>query len=232
MKSAVNITIRIILAFALFFLISCTSTEQEKTESRDAETYNNRGIGYEEKGQYDQAILEYNKALEINPRYAAAYVNRGNAYSAKGQYDQAISEFNKALEINPRYAEAYNNRGIGYEEKGQYGQAILDYNKALEINPRYANPYNGLAWLLATAKASYLRDGKKALELSLKACEFSKWKNPTYLDTLAAAYARVGDFGNAIKWQEKVLESPKFAKHEEAQKRLTLYRNHKAWPPN
>ena len=198
----------------------------------NAEAYNNRGSVYGEKGRYDQAISDFCKALEISPMYAEAYYNRGVTYNRRGQSDQAILDFEKALEINPRLAEAYYSRGLVYDGKGQYDQAISDYNKAIEINPRFVNPYNEIAWLLATAKASHYRDGKKALELSLKACELSEWKTPNYLDTLAAAYARVGDFDNAVRWQKKVLESPEFSNDKAAQQRLNLYRSHKAWPPD
>jgi len=109
----------IILPIVLFFLLSCASTQKEKTELRNAEFYFNRGVTSYKKGQLDQAISDYTKALEINPKYAEAYYNRGNVYSDKGQYDQAISDFTKALEINPKYAEAHYNRGIAYVKKGQ-----------------------------------------------------------------------------------------------------------------
>ncbi|MGA2468126.1 MAG: tetratricopeptide repeat protein, partial [Thermodesulfobacteriota bacterium] len=113
----------IILPIVLFFLFSYASTQEKQSESRDAEFYNNRGMAYRDKGQYDQAISDFNKALEINSKYAYAYNNRGMAYRDKGQYDQAISDYNKALEINPKYAYAYNNRGIAYGDKGQYDRA-------------------------------------------------------------------------------------------------------------
>jgi tetratricopeptide (TPR) repeat protein len=195
-----------------------------------AVAYYSRGLIYSMKGRYDASISDYAKALKIDPKYIEVYFDRGAAYNKKGQYDQAISDFNKALEINPRYVEAYNNRGFAYKNKGQYDQAISDYTKALEINPRYALAYNNLAWLLATAKEPGFRNGPKALELALKACELSNWKNPYHLDTLAAAYARTGDFENAIKWQEKALESHEESKKTEAQQYLDLYREHKPWP--
>ena len=255
MKKTSNKTILIILPIVLSLLFSCVKdaafynnrgiTCYQKgqydlaiayyngaldIDPRNDKAYNNRGVAYKNKGQYDQAISDYNKALEINPRYANAYYNRGVAYKNKGHYDQAISDFNKALEINPRFALAHYIRGDSYYENGLYDQAIADYNKALEINPRFAGAYNALAWLLATAKEPRIRDGEKALKLALKACELTDWKNSHYLDTLAAAYARVDDYSNAIKWQKKALESPSIYKQYEAKERLNSYQQHRPWP--
>jgi serine/threonine-protein kinase len=196
MKKSVIKSVRVILPIVLFFLFSCASTQPTQNESGDAKFYNNRGTAYGEKGQYDQAIFDFNQAVEINPRYNKAYNNRGIIYRLRGQYSQAISDFNKAIAINPLDPEAYNN----------------------------------LAWLFATAKTPGFRNGKKAVELALKACELSDWGNPEYLDTLAAAYARVGDFDNAVKWQGKALESLKSAGTSEFLQRLNSYRERKPWP--
>jgi tetratricopeptide (TPR) repeat protein len=180
----------------LFSLFACASTQPKQDEPRNAKFYNNRGI----------------------------------AFAEKGQYDQAISDFNQAIAINPSYNKAYNNRGIVYRLRGQYHQAISDFNKAIAINPLDAEAYNNLAWLLATAKAKSFWNGKKAVELALNACRLSDWKNPEYIDTLAAAYARAGDFDNAVKWQEKVLESSKSAGTSAFRQRLLFYRERKPWP--
>jgi tetratricopeptide (TPR) repeat protein len=163
-------------------------------------------------------------------RDAKFYNNRGTAFGEKGEYDQAISHFNNAIEINPRYIKAYNNRGIVYRLKGQYDKAISDFNKAIEINPLDAEGYNNLAWLFATAKAPGFRNGKKAVDLALKACELSEWRNAEYVDTLAAGYARAGDFDNAVRWQEKALGYPKLARPSEFQQRLNFYQERKPWP--
>jgi tetratricopeptide (TPR) repeat protein len=195
MKNGVMKSILMILPIVLSFLFSCASTQPRQNESGDAQFYNNRGTAYGEKGQYDQAISDFNKAIEINPRYNTAYNNRGIVYRLKGQYDHAISDFNKAIGINPLDPEAYNN----------------------------------LAWLFATAKAPGFRNGKKAVELALKACELSDWRKAEYLDTLAAGYARAGDFDSAVKWQEKALGYSKSPGPSEFQQRLNFYRGHKPW---
>jgi len=92
-----------------------------------------RGSAYLIRGEYDKAISEFNKALEINPRDSETYRNRGSAYMNKGHYDQAISDFTKALEINPKDAVAYNNRGRAYYFKGNYERSWEDFDKAEDL---------------------------------------------------------------------------------------------------
>jgi len=62
----------------------------------DAKAYNNQGLTYFKMRQYDQAISDFNKALEINPRDVTAYNNRGSAYLEKGLYDKAWEDVHKA----------------------------------------------------------------------------------------------------------------------------------------
>jgi len=108
-----------------------------------ASDYYRRGVSYHRNGQYDQAISDYDKALEVAKRdqitsaqHAFIYENRASAYSSKGQSEQAISDFSKALEINPRSLLAYYNRGIVYAKTNQYDQAISDYDRAIEVAER------------------------------------------------------------------------------------------------
>ena len=92
-----------------------------------------RGAGYLEKDEYDHAIAEFDKAIEINPKSAQAYWCRGIVYLKKGEYDHVIADLNMALEINPKYASVYYSRGTAYFKKGEYDQAWEDVHKAQNL---------------------------------------------------------------------------------------------------
>ena len=110
----------VIIVFCAFFLL----LNQAKIR---AVVYNNRGTAYFNKEGYDQAIQNYDKAIELNPNFAEAYNNRGNAYEDKGEYDQAIQDYNKAIELDPENAEFYtNNRKLAEKLKKIY-KKIADY---------------------------------------------------------------------------------------------------------
>jgi tetratricopeptide (TPR) repeat protein len=111
--------------------------------------YNNIGMAYRSKGEYDRAIEYYQKALKIDlkklgpehPNVAALYNNIGLAYGSKGEYDRAIEYYQKALKIDlkklgpehPGTARVYNNIGEAYDSKGEYDRAIEYFQKALKI---------------------------------------------------------------------------------------------------
>jgi tetratricopeptide (TPR) repeat protein len=137
------------------------------------EAFTNRGDMYANQGQYDLAIAEYNRAVELNPGYAEAFNNRGGMYANKRQYDLAFADFNRALELNPSYAEAFNNRGFAYASQGQYEQAIADVNRALELNPSYGMAYNNRgAYLLMLGDTSKVcSDAKRGCALGV--CDLS-----------------------------------------------------------
>ena len=98
----------------------------------------NLGGALRDKGQWDEAMAEYRKALQIKPDNAEAHNNLGNALYDKGQLDEAITEYRKALQIKPDYAEAHNNLGNALSEKGQLDEAMTEYRKALQIQPDFA----------------------------------------------------------------------------------------------
>ena len=84
---------------------------------RHAEAYRNRGTAYSNKGDFANAINDFNTAIQLKPDDPATYYSRGIVYVNKGDFDNAINDFSKAIELKPDFAEAYHNRGIAYRQQ-------------------------------------------------------------------------------------------------------------------
>ena len=94
------------------------------------------------KGEYDRAIVDYDKAIRLDPKYTRAYYSRGRAYRLKGEYDRAIADYDKDIRLDPENAKVYYySRGYAYSEKGEYDRAIVDYDKAIRLDPENAKVY-------------------------------------------------------------------------------------------
>ena len=89
------------------------------------------GYTYFNKGCFENAITNYDKAIRLNPnQLPAAYLNRGAAKDNLGLYEEAIADYDKAIGINPGFAEAYTNRGVARKQLGLYEAAKKDLKQA------------------------------------------------------------------------------------------------------
>lgn len=103
---------------------------------------------YFEDGQFEQAINEYDKALQGNSGLLPAIRGKARSLTQLKRYDEALVLFNQAIEQDPKFAPAYANRGILLDRMGQYEKAIQDYEKALELMPELAEGPNWLTRFL------------------------------------------------------------------------------------
>ena len=113
-----------------------------------AEYYNNRGLVCADRQDYQRAIANFSKAIELNPQFFEAYYNRGVAYADQENFDEAIANYNQVIELNPQFAQAYNARGIAYSLRGDFEKALPDFSKMIEFNPQSAQAYchRGIAY--------------------------------------------------------------------------------------
>lgn len=94
--------------------------------------YSNRGAAFVKEKQYDKAVDDFNKAIELSPRNANAYLGRGFSLAIKKQFSRAIEDLNRGIDLNPKKADAYSIRGLVYAEIGN-PRAISDFQKACDM---------------------------------------------------------------------------------------------------
>jgi tetratricopeptide (TPR) repeat protein len=104
-----------------------------------AKAYYNRGLAYAGKGQYDDAIADYDQTIRLSPKNANAFYNRGSAYAKKRQYDQAITDYGQAIQLDAKNAFTYVSRGNVYLNNDQYDLAVADYSQAIRLDPANAD---------------------------------------------------------------------------------------------
>ena len=134
------------------------------------------------------------------------YTRRGNIYKHLEEYKLAIRDYDRAIQTSSKSYGAYINRGKANYILGNYNQAIQDNEKAIELRPNYRIAYYNLAWVLATSEDPQYRDGEKALKVIQIARKLSTFDDYRILDTLAAAYAELGQFDKAIDAVSKAIK--------------------------
>jgi tetratricopeptide (TPR) repeat protein len=157
MRKKVAASLFFLIIFLLLFILWFSHSK----------TYIKKGIYWFDKGNYEMAINEYNKAITQDNFNAEAYLFRGIAWDEKSDFTRAIDDFDKAIELNPKYTEAFLNRGITKCKQRKFDQAIADFSNVIKINHNANSAYlnRGNAW---TKKGDYERaiaDYTKAIEI-------------------------------------------------------------------
>jgi tetratricopeptide (TPR) repeat protein len=196
-----------------------------------ADFYYDRATNYQSIGNLDKAVADYNEAIHLAPKDRRFYCGRASAFEDIGQLDKARADYDQVARLNPRDTNDYRFRGYAHFAKGNYKAAASDFEKASRLSPRDYDASLSLAGFQATCPEDPLRNGKEALEKSLTACELSRWQSYDAVDTLAAAYAEVGDFDRAVKYQTQALnmKGVHALTRKKMQERLELYRQHKPY---
>jgi len=106
---------------------------------------------YDRNVNYDRAIMNYSRAISLEPNDAEAYNNRGTVYGHKGDYKRAIADFDTAILLAPSDAVTYKNRGNAYSLMGEIDLAIADFTEAIRLKPDFENAHKALAKLNAVS---------------------------------------------------------------------------------
>lgn len=95
-----------------------------------------RGYTYRWMERYEEALKDFNRAIEINSKSDWAIAGRGQTYRLMERYEEALKDFDQAIEINPKLDWAIANRGYTYCSMKRYEEALQNFDCAIELNPK------------------------------------------------------------------------------------------------
>jgi len=99
----------------------------------DEGTLYNRGLCYTDMGEFQLALADFSRCLELDPDWTWAFTQRGWVYYKLGKYRQAVSDYNAALHIQPNYELAFLYRAFAYEKLDDRKNTISDLEALLEL---------------------------------------------------------------------------------------------------
>jgi Tfp pilus assembly protein PilF len=112
------------------------------------EAHNHLGKALQMQGAFDEAMAEFQRAVDMNPDRADYLNNLGAALVHQGKFFQAEVTLHRALQLEPLYAPTYSNLGVLLARQGNFTEAVSYFERALRLQPDFASAYNSLGEVL------------------------------------------------------------------------------------
>lgn len=164
------------------------------------------GVNLARRGKDEEAKFHFAEAVRLDADYHRPHVNLGIMLAKRGDLEGAIAHFVRAIQLKPTNDKAHHNLGQALFFKGNVPGAIKHYRESLRLKPSSPETLSGLSWVLAMSNEAEYRDGMEAVRLAKRACELTNYSDDKMLTTLAAAYAEVGNFTEAVKAAQKAID--------------------------
>ncbi|HSS20372.1 MAG TPA: caspase family protein [Pyrinomonadaceae bacterium] len=166
----------------------------------DPQQYYARSLAHLNRGEFDAALTDINRTIELSPAFAQAYAVRAGIHHLKNDLNAAIVDSNKAIELHLNHEAPYLVRGASYNVQGNYDQALADFNQAIQINPQSGPAYSGRG-------VSYNGKGEydKAIADYTRGLSLAPNEVQTYYNR-GAAYFQKKDYDHALADFDKAIQ--------------------------
>jgi Tfp pilus assembly protein PilF len=160
----------LLVVLSLCVTAGVTDVWASQLAPKDAKAFIDRGNEWSHKGEWDEAIRDYDEAIRIDPKNAVAYFHRGTAWHQLEHTDKAIRDYDEAIRLNPKIASAFRNRAMIWSQKRESEKAIDDCTEAIRLSPNYADAFNDRGTVRAVKRdwAKAIADYNEAIRLNPK----------------------------------------------------------------
>lgn len=184
----------------MLLIFSCASTPTSE-HIKNAEAFSQLGYSYLNDGHLNEAFIEFQKAVALNPSNKESLNYLGLISTQFKKYDEAISYYKRAIAVDPYYADAINNLGVTYVEMGNPDEGIKQFKAALR-NPLYRTPAQAY---LNMGYAYYKKGDFVNAENSLRDALVRNPLSPAALYTLGLVYLETNKETSAIEEFKKAI---------------------------
>ncbi len=172
-----------------------------------AYVFTQRGNGLGLKGRIDEALADYDRAIELQPKWGWLRLNRAAVWARKRDDERALADYTEAIRLEPRLSLAYLGRSSLWIRRGELAKAIDEADKAVGIEPKSYRTLNISCWARGVAGAD--------LDRALRNCDQAmRWSRnmPAVYDSRGLVHLRRNEFADAVADTDTALKlAPKQA---------------------
>lgn len=165
--------------------------------------HHNLGVIHAKRGEWDAAIEAFGQALGLDPTLTDTRFLLAGVLAREGRMPEAVGLYRRNLEDDPRHLDSRVALATALVLQEQYGEARKTLEDGLVVHPGHPDLSLALAKLLATCPDPVVRNGRRALELALRIHD--REATLANAETVAMAYAEVGSFDEAVRWQRELI---------------------------
>ncbi len=172
----------------------------------------------------DEAAESFNRALEIRPDYVEALINLGVVHQQQGELREAASSYENALRLKPDDPGIRYRLAVVLEQLGNPGQAVDHLRQMISTDPVYYTAAVKLIRILTASRDPAIRNRPGAVNLAEQLAAATRQEDPVVLDVLAAAYAEMGRWDEALATARRAIELATAAGQKELSEQIEIRR--------